>query len=238
MCNKLQALLEELDSLDQDYAIERWQLTVHTYLLHRHSSEIASTFKTLADSNNVWDNSAKQKGYLESLVEKNSHKNEKIISVAPDDIHDLIKKLVNKTSKAIQPLMTRRKNSSVIKFDNEYDYQDFLHSMLIPWVRDIRTEEYTPKYVGTNKRVDFLLKDHKIFIEVKYARDKSHAKKLGDELAIDIHHYRSHTECLFLVAVIFDPNRHIVNPDGFAVDLSKKYSSGNKEIDVKVYVNS
>ena len=171
------------------------------------------------------------------LSSSNKNNNEKK-SILPKDIRSLIKILVLTTSKSILPLKRRRNNSKNIDFNNEYDYQDFLHSMLIPWIKDIRPEEYTPSYAGTSKRVDFLLKDHSMFIEIKYVRDKGHARKIGDEITIDIHHYQSHPKCRYLVAVIYDPNRHILNPDGFIFDLSKKYISGDHELDVEIFISS
>ena len=174
-------------------------------------------------------------------AEPNSKNNENNIqekSILPKDIRSLIRTVVLTTSKAIIPLQRRRNNSKNIDFNNEYDYQDFLHSMLTPWVKDIRPEEYTPSYAGTSKRVDFLLKDHSMFIEVKYARDKAHARKMGDEITIDIHHYQSHPKCRYLVAVVYDPNRYILNPDGFISDLSKNYLSGINELDVEIFISS
>jgi len=171
------------------------------------------------------------------LSNSNKNSNEKG-PILPKNIQSLIRTLVLTTSKSILPLQRRRNNSKTLDFNNEYDYQDFLHSMLTPWIKDIRPEEYTPSYAGTSKRVDFLLKDHSMFIEVKYVRDKGHARKMGDEITIDIHHYQSHPKCRYLVAVIYDPNRHILNPDGFISDLSKKYISGDNELDVKIFISS
>ena len=178
---------------------------------------------------------------LNEKVEKASEKNKNNKqgrSILPKNIRSLIRTIVLTTSKAIIPLQRRRNNSKNIDFNNEYDYQDFLHSMLTPWVKDIRPEEFTPSYAGTSKRVDFLLKDHDMFIEVKYARNKAHARKMGDEITIDIHHYQSHPKCRYLVVVIYDPNRYIINPDGFISDLSKKYLSGSNELDVEIFIST
>lgn len=172
----------------------------------------------------------------QSTTEHNHSKNH--TPILPKDLKTLITTIVQSTSKSILPLQRRRKNSKNIDFNNEYDYQDFLYSMLIPWVKDIRPEEFTPSYAGTSKRVDFLLKDHSLFVEVKYARDKTHAKKIGDEITIDIHHYQSHPECRYLVAIIYDPKRHISNPDGFISDLSRKYTSGENELDVEILISN
>ena len=80
-------------------------------------------------------------------------------------------------------------------FESEYDIQDLIHAQLRPWVSDIRPEEFTPSYAGSATRMDFLLPDHKLVIEIKRVRDKTHASKVSDELIIDIEHYRRHQCC-------------------------------------------
>ena len=55
--------------------------------------------------------------------------------------------------------------------------------------------------------------------EVKYVRDGTHAKKIGDELIIDIAHYRTHPQCKQLWIVVYDPQKLVRNPGGLASDL-------------------
>jgi len=231
MDNRLSIFINDVDGLDQGVFAERWQGRVHVYLNKVYGITIASEFQAVANTDNIFNNIENQKGYLEALLDKNN---------TPSlyrDIDHLIKIIIKSIPKSLIPLQRRRKNSKAIDFNNEYDYQDFIHSILTPWIRDIRPEEYSPSHAGTSKRVDFLLKDHQTFIEVKYVRDKSHAKKLGDEITIDIHHYQSHPKCKYLVVAIYDPNRYMQNPKGFEADLSKKYTYEENELNVKIYVN-
>ena len=104
--------------------------------------------------------------------------------------------------------------------------------MLRPWVRDIRPEEYTPSYAGSSSRIDFFLADHGIVIEAKYVRNSAHAKKIGDELILDIAHYRAHPRCERLWIVVYDPNGLIRNPGGLIADLG----SQSESIKVRVFV--
>ena len=142
MTEFLRALIDELDTFGESYEISRWQLKVQTYLQHTFESEVYKTFSELSCTDNVWDDSAKQKGYLEAfyesirMVERRSEES----SIVPGDVESQIKTLVHSTSKSIQPLRERYKNRKNIDFDNEYDYQDYMHSMLIPWFKDIRPE--------------------------------------------------------------------------------------------------
>lgn len=58
----------------------------------------------------------------------------------------------------------------------------------------MRPEEWVPSYAGGNKRMDFLLKDANIAIEVKMTREKLKEKEVGEQLLIDIANYKQHTD--------------------------------------------
>jgi len=70
MNNKIEEFLIQLDSYEEKYEIERWQLRVNIYLEETLGHEIANKFQNLAKNRNPWDGSAQQRGYLEALIEK------------------------------------------------------------------------------------------------------------------------------------------------------------------------
>ncbi|HIF9245321.1 TPA: hypothetical protein ACX6Q2_000138 [Photobacterium damselae] len=154
----------------------------------------------------------------------------------PSNVEDLLKIIIKGLPRAMQPLMHRRKNAQSLTFASEYDIQDLLHSMMRPWISDIRPEEFTPSYAGSNTRMDFLLPDYNLVIETKRVRDKGHSSKVGDELIIDIEHYRRHSRCEHLWCVIYDPNLHIINPQGLINDLEGKRKTPDGTVQVKVFI--
>jgi len=154
----------------------------------------------------------------------------------PSAIEDLLKIIIRGLPRAMHPLTHRRKGAAQLKFESEYDIQDLLHSQLRPWVFDIRPEEYTPSYAGSSTRMDFLLPAYNLVLEVKRVRDKSHGTKIGNELIIDIEHYRRHDKCKWLWCVIYDPMSFIVNPAGLVSDLEGKRTTLDGEVEVKVFV--
>lgn len=154
----------------------------------------------------------------------------------PNSVQELILTLVRGLPRAMHPLTHRRKGAASLTFQSEYDIQDLLHSLLRPWVTDIRPEEFTPSYAGTSTRMDFLLPAHKLVLELKLIRDRVHGRKVGDELIIDIEHYRRHPECNTLWCVIYDPNHFIPNPQGLAHDLDGKRSLTDGTVEVRVLV--
>lgn len=137
---------------------------------------------------------------------------------------------------AMHPLTHRRKGAIALTFSTEYGVQDLLHALLRPWVADIRPEEFTPSYAGSNTRMDFLLSAHGTVIELKFARDANHAKKIGEELIVDIEHYRSHPKCDTLWCVVFDPEHLIRNVEGLRKDLEGARSSKDGTVQVKILV--
>ena len=154
------------------------------------------------------------------------------ILTMPDNVERLLEVLIKGLPHAMPPLKHRRQNASCLQFDNEYDVQDLLHSLLTPWIKDIRREEYTPSYAGSSTRIDFVLPEHNSVIEVKHVRDSTHANKIGDELILDIAHYQTHPSCKQLWIVVHDPDRIIRNPGGLIADLE----SHSQSIEVRAFV--
>ncbi|MBG52190.1 MAG: transposase [Rhodobiaceae bacterium] len=157
-------------------------------------------------------------------------------TLKPDSIEDLLKILVNGLRRAMYPLEHRRKGSISLSFLSEYDIQDLLHALLRPWVLDIRPEEFTPSYASLSTRMDFLLPKYSLVIETKLVRDRAHGKKIGDELIIDIDHYRVHPDCSSLWCVIYDPNHYIENSGGLIGDLEGESKNKKGSVNSKVFV--
>jgi hypothetical protein len=152
----------------------------------------------------------------------------------PSGIDELLLVLVKNLPRAMHPLTHRRKGAVALSFSTEYDVQDLLHALLRPWVADIRPEEFTPSYAGSSTRMDFLLPAHRIVLELKFVRDRTHAKKIGDELIID--NYRKHPSCDALWCVVFDSQHLITNAEGLKSDLEGDRSTKDGTVSVKLFV--
>jgi len=154
----------------------------------------------------------------------------------PTRVEELLEVTVRGLRRAMHPLTHRRKGSQALSFGSEYDVQDLLHALLRPWVHDIRPEEFTPSYAGSSTRMDFLLPAYGLVIETKVVRDRAHAKRLGDELIIDIEHYRRHPQCSALWCVVYDPDHLITNAEGLKNDLQGSRSTPDGKVNVRVFV--
>lgn len=144
----------------------------------------------------------------------------------------LIEKVLRNFDKTARQLRRRHNNRGPFEINDEYDVQDLLHAILRAFFDDIRAEEYTPSYAGASSRIDFLLKQEKTLIEVKYATKRLKEKKIGEQLIIDIQKYQAHPDCKALYCIVYDPDGNIRNPAGLENDLSKKHD----ELLVKVLV--
>jgi hypothetical protein len=117
-------------------------------------------------------------------------------------------------------LLRRHSGRPTLSVSDEYDVQDLLHALLLVEFEDVRPEEYTPSYAGGSARMDFLLKNEQIVVEVKCTREGLAGKEVGDQLLIDIGRYRVHQDCKALFCFVYDPEARIRNPRGLESDLS------------------
>lgn len=142
----------------------------------------------------------------------------------------LAKHLCQKFHSVAQQLTRRHANRTTISITDEYDVQDILHAMLKIHFADIRSEEWTPSYAGGSAKVDFLLKNESVIIEVKKTRDGLGARELGDQLLIDIGRYQTHPDCKALLCFIYDPEERLANPQGLENDLSHETNGINVQV--------
>ena len=118
-------------------------------------------------------------------------------------------------------LRDRHDGRQTLEVEDEYDAQDLIHALLHMYFDDIRAEEWTPSYAGGSSRMDFLIKQEKIVVEVKKTRKGLGAKEVGEQLIVDIQKYQVHQDCKSLICFIYDPEGRIANPRGLENDLNK-----------------
>lgn len=133
----------------------------------------------------------------------------------------LVNQVCSRFHLVAKQLRSRHADRDTLVVEDEYDTQDLLHSLLHIYFDDIRPEEWTPSYAGGCSRVDFLLKEEEIIIEVKKTRASLKAKQIGEQLIVDIQRYQVHPNCKKLVCFIYDPDGWVSNPRGLENDLAK-----------------
>lgn len=211
-----------LDYVDSS-KLYSWKAQVLNYLEQGigTSSEYYISFKS--EVNNEFESSVKCGiNILNNIIEDielgiNVVKNDEI-----ENYDEILLRIFNKFHKCARELRRRYGDRSTIDISDEYDVQDVLKVLLYLYFEDIRPEEYTPSYAGSSARVDFLLKNEKIVIEVKKTRQSLKAKELGNQLIEDIARYKVHPDCEKLICFVYDPEGYILNPRGIENDLSEE----------------
>jgi len=150
------------------------------------------------------------------------NENENILNNIFDNFHSFCNQLKDRHNKR-----------DTIYVRDEYDVQDLLHCILKLHYKDVREEEYTPSYGGSSTRMDFLLKNENIVIEVKKTRDKLNDKEVGEQLILDVAHYRNHPNCKTLKCFVYDPENRIKNPRGLENDINKL---SDDNLNVELYI--
>ncbi|MNQ93999.1 hypothetical protein D3C85_1094920 [compost metagenome] len=161
---------------------------------------------------------------LESLIDevKEYWENEPESYMQESFAIDKVELLIRRFHRVARQLRSRHGSRKTIEIEDEYDVQDLFHSLLRIYFDDVRAEEYTPSYAGASSRVDFLLKQEKIIIEIKKTRQGLSAKEVGEQLIIDSQRYQAHPDCNTLVCFVYDPEGRVANPRGIESDLTKE----------------
>ena len=148
------------------------------------------------------------------------HEQSLAAATAETDALTIIRQICSRFHLVVRQLRDRHSQRPTLDVSDEYDVQDLFHALLRLYFDDIRTEEATPSYAGKSSRIDFLVNDEAIGIEVKKTRDGLDARELGTQLIDDIARYRKHPNCKTLVCFVYDPDGRISNPDGLMNDLA------------------
>lgn len=157
-------------------------------------------------------------------------------SDAPHDAIAIVHQIASGFPVAIKALADRGENRASFAISDERDFQDILYVVLRSIFDDVMREEPTPSHAGSSKRTDFTVPSAGLFIETKAARNAQHGKNVADELKVDIESYHTHPSCSTLIALVWDPGRHVPDPNQVERDLTGKRTKSGRSFDVAVHV--
>lgn len=140
----------------------------------------------------------------------------------PQNAIEIVQKICARFHQVARQIRQRHDSRITICVNDEYDVQDLLHALLRLHFDDVRAEEWTPSYAGSSSRMDFLLKEDRLVIEVKKTRKGLGAKEVGEQLMIDIERYTAHPDCGTLICFVYDPDGKVANPVGIENDLNRE----------------
>lgn len=142
------------------------------------------------------------------------HFNENVNSSEATAVHK-IEKIFNRFGEIALPLRERRSDKEPLEMNDEADVQYLLHGLLKLDFDDVRREPHTERHSSVSPRIDFLIQDETIGIEVKRASPTRQEKALRKELSEDKEQYRLDTNIDTLLMFIYDPEKQIENKAEF-----------------------
>jgi len=153
------------------------------------------------------------------------------------DAEELIRDILNNFSNAVQKIIKeRRKDHLCFEIKDEYDVQDILYVILKSVFSNLKEEDPIPKVGGKSSKIDLILREEEILIEVKMIRQSAKDEfEFIKQLKID---FESYHECIWLKKLfcfVYDPFKKIKDINNF-YDLNGQRVKGNHKFDVEVIV--
>lgn len=146
---------------------------------------------------------------------------DKLTNIKKIPLETPLMKIFNNFHRVTKSLEERHDNRETIVISDEYDTQDLLNAFLLIEFDIVKKEGYNPSFAGKDSRIDFFLRLENIGIEVKKVRDKTHAKKLDEEIIEDKAKYSNNNEITELYFFIYDPKSFLLKREEFIIDLEK-----------------
>lgn len=152
--------------------------------------------------------------------------------IVENDADRILNDIFTNFHRSAQQLLKRHNARDTLIIYDEYDVQDYLHSLLLLFFDDVRDEDPLPKKAGASSRGDFFLPKEGIMIETKISSDSNKDKEIGEQIIVDIKRYTANKDVKKIYFFIYNPNYKIKNPIGLENDLS---SDKNIDVVVKVF---
>lgn len=158
----------------------------------------------------------------------------KFINKSSDEV---VRDVLNNFSNAIQKIIKdRRKDHPEFKITDEYDVQDILYVILKSIFPTLREEDPIPKVGAKSTKIDLIIREEKILIEVKMIKVKdSNETHFIEQLKTD---FESYHECKWLrklFCFVYDPHKKTRDISNFN-DLNGERTKGEHNFNVEVIV--
>lgn len=143
---------------------------------------------------------------------------------------DLVRQVLSNFGNSVKKItQNRRKGHESFSIKDEYDVQDLLYVMLKPIFPKMIDEEPTPQVGPKFNKIDLLVKEEGIMIEVKMIKDSDRdEKEFVEQLKIDIQSYYRYAELKHLFMYIYDPQNKTRDLENFLTLNGEQTIQGKK----------
>ena len=151
---------------------------------------------------------------------------------------DLVLAIVDGFTASASVVANRYAKRAPFLITDEYDVQDLFRALVLPHLPDCEPEDPTPKHAGKSSRLDFVSRRAQMGFEMKFVRSQRHAGEVRGEILLDEATYHAHPHVHEVVALIYDPNRHISEASRPVLerDLSTTVTVGGRTVTYHVRV--
>lgn len=148
---------------------------------------------------------------------------------------EVVRDILNNFSNAIQKIIkNRRKDHPNFEIEDEYDVQDILYVILKSVFPNLRDEDAIPKVGAKTSKIDLIIREETILIEVKMIKEKdSNETHFIEQLKVD---FESYHECKWLrklFCFVYDPYKKTRDISNFN-DLNADRVKGDHKFNVEV----
>ncbi|TPG44148.1 hypothetical protein [Flavobacterium pectinovorum] len=223
------------------------QVQLSKEVLGLHDNSLAVLINTVFDINTVKEtelNIALQSAtlgadidvQLQILLEdiENALLQTKFVNKSADE---MVRDVLNNFSNAIQKIISgRRLNHPNFIIEDEYDVQDILYVILKSLFPNLRDEDPISKVGGKSTKIDLILREEKILIEVKMIKVKdSNETHFIEQLKVDFESYHQCKWMRKLFCFVYDPYKKTRDISNFN-DLNGERTKGENNFNVEVIV--
>lgn len=168
--------------------------------------------------------------YLEtqlSSVTVNNLSSYEMIKIILANFHNASKKITQE----------RRKDHPVFRIADEYDVQDLLYTVLKCSFPKLKEEDPTPRVGAKSNKIDLILREEGILIEVKMIKESDSSEKpFVEQLKNDIQSYHTCEWLKHLTFFVYDPFSKIKDVHNF-YDLNGEQVINGKKFTINVIIN-
>ncbi len=150
---------------------------------------------------------------------------------------ELVRNIIYQFGNSTQKITTgRRKGHDNFEINDEYDVQDILYVILKSVFPNLRDEDPIPKVGAKSTKIDLILREEKILIEVKMIKKgDSNETHFIEQLKVDFESYHQCQWLEKLFCFVYDPLKKTKDISNFN-DLNGKRKKNDHEYDVEVIV--
>lgn len=175
---------------------------------------------------------------LEELFQKLIQLQTQITKINNLSAYDTIVCVLTNFNNSIKKITQgRRTGHALFSINDEYDVQDLLYVILKSFFPALKEEDPTPRVGAKSNKIDLILREEGILLEVKMIKQSNiNEKDFVEQLKNDIQSYRNCQWLKYLLFFVYDPFKKTRDAQNF-YDLNGQQSINGTTFSIKVILS-